>query len=49
MLIKRKKRKIHGTKKIVEGKFKQEDNCVIIGDVVTNSSNILETTRILTL
>jgi orotate phosphoribosyltransferase len=49
MLIKRKKTKIHGTKKIIEEKFKQEDNCVIIGDVVTNSSSILETTHMLTL
>jgi orotate phosphoribosyltransferase len=49
MLIKRKKTKIHGTKKIIEENFKQEDNCVIIGDVVTNSSSILETTHMLTL
>lgn len=43
MVFKRKDIKSHGTKNLVEGIFKTGDNCLIIDDVITSGTSILET------
>lgn len=43
MVIRRKEKKAHGTKQQVEGKIKKNQQCLIIEDVITTGSSILET------
>ncbi|XP_039464695.1 uridine 5'-monophosphate synthase-like, partial [Oreochromis aureus] len=47
MVIRRKEAKTIGTKRLVEGSFRQGDTCLIIEDTVTSGTSILETAEVL--
>jgi uridine monophosphate synthetase len=47
MLLKRKEAKQYGTKKLLEGDYHKGGTCIIIEDVITTGSSILETIDVL--
>lgn len=47
MLIVRKERKTYGTKSLIEGKYNQGDNVILIDDIITTGSSLIDNYNVL--
>lgn len=47
MIIKRKEQKTYGTKKLIEGIYNDGDSCLVIDDLITSGTSLIETIEVL--
>lgn len=45
MIMRRKEKKDYGTKQMIEGEYKAGERCIIIEDIITTGSSIIETAK----